>query len=249
MPEVVSREMPKQMRGRGESNVFYMVLDPRGKLVRSFDAFQRRMPGQRARKTSFLREFQECARTLGLPASSGPSRPVALPEFAEGTTGVRILVKLHGEGMHNYRVPVVEQVPWSRSLRRTLRHPKRAKTLEAQALLEWLGQIYPPGIMERTNQRTKHVNTIERAEGQLSLTPLGVEEGRQRAVLSGPVRLYDSGGDGFSYEGELLVALTYGEDGLPEQIRGAFDGIYPRQGRNRATRMVRLTAALEAGGE
>ncbi|MCH2107501.1 MAG: ABC transporter permease, partial [Planctomycetes bacterium] len=89
----------------------------------------------------------------------------------------QVLVKLHDERMKNYQVPVVERVPWSRALRRALKYPKRTRRLEGQEILEWLAQIYPPGVMERTNQRTKRVNTIERAAGQLTLTPVSAKAG------------------------------------------------------------------------
>ena len=114
--------------------------------------------------------------------------------------------------------------------------------------MKWLSQIYPPGVMERTNPRTKLAYKIKAVQGTLSLAPAGADAARRYATLSGTVRLTDEGEDKFSYEGKLNAVLTYkpGEQNVLS-LRGVFEGEYPRYDRMRNRNYwIPLQAAFES---
>ena len=63
----------------------------------------------------------------------------------------------------------------------------------------------------------------------MSLVPAG-SDGRQRyAVLSGVIQFADEGADGFNYNGQIELVLTYTmEKPEVQSVRGVFEGTYPR---------------------
>ena len=97
--------------------------------------------------------------------------------------------------------------------------------------MPWLQHVYPAGVMERTDQRTKYPFTIARVEGELTLEPAGTKDGETFAVLTGKVTLFDTGGDGFCFRGDVTAVLTWSEGReAPASLRGVFEGTYPRTG-------------------
>lgn len=231
-----------------QSNVDLAVLDPDGRVMHSFDAFER-FP---LRQDESLAEYtaRELKRGLGLldlaeiPARNNPLR---LPDL-NGKRGIRIFVTLKDDRMRAYRAPIVEVIPMNTADWQLLKYPQQPRELQARELHKWLSQVYPPGVMERTDPRTKKVYAISSTEGTLSLSPATGTATMQQATLAGQVQFRDEGNDGFSYQGHLQVVLTYPIDKQqPNSLRGVFEGVYPRrdrfQGRNR---QVPLEAVFES---
>ena len=125
---------------------------------------------------------------------------------------------------------------------------KHKSEVDAGDLKKWLSQVYPPGVMERTSQRTKLVYQISKVEGTLVLEPAGSSGKTRYALLRGKVKLTDEGPGDFSYEGKLELVLTYGRSQSKVlSLRGVFDGIYPRYSRvQERVREIPLRAAFES---
>ena len=231
-----------------QSNVDLAVLDSKGQLVHWFDGFAFQNPGRRL----LLEEYTE--RELGkaiahLKLNDVPPRknPLILPDLNQ-SRGVRVFVQLMDDRMKAYQAPVVEVVRLEQEDWIQLAWPNKERSVDAASLVKWLSQVYPPGVMERTNQTTKLVYRIKTVTGTLSLVPAGADSMRRYAVLSGTVKLTDEGEDEFSYEGKLEVVLTYppGERSVAS-LRGVFEGIYPRYDRmHDRSMMIPLQAAFES---
>ena len=170
-----------------------------------------------------------------------------LPDLG-GEPGIRLLVSLRDERMPAYRAPVVEVVPMAKTDWKPLVWPDKERVVPAATLKSWLAQIFPPGVLERTNPVTKVVYAIKAVEGKLKLSPLKSEGEDRQAILSGVVRLIDEGPGEFSYQGILEVVLTYGKgETSPQTLCGYFDGLYPRSDRmHRDIRWLPLQAAIES---
>ncbi|MFP6650054.1 MAG: hypothetical protein VB817_11360, partial [Pirellulaceae bacterium] len=215
-----------------QSNVDLAVLAPDGRVMHSFDAFER-FP---LRSGESLAEYtaRELKRGLGLLDLEGiPARnnPLRLPDL-DGKQGVRIFVTLKDDRMRAYRAPIVEVIPLTTADWQLLTYPQQPRELQARDLHKWLSQVYPPGVMERTDPRTKKVYEISSTEGTLSLIPAAGTGTMRQAILSGQVQFRDEGNDGFSYQGDLQVVLTYPIDKQqPSSLRGVFEGVYPRRDR------------------
>ena len=139
-------------------------------------------------------------------------------------------------------------VPVDENERKLLAYSDQERTVDASALKSWLSQVYPPGMMERTNPRTKEAYRIESVEGKLTLTPAGTRGKHRLMMLRGTIRLTDEGKDQFSYDGELEILLAY-KKGSHEfsALRGVFDGIYPRFDRmHNRLRNIPLQAVFES---
>jgi hypothetical protein len=150
--------------------------------------------------------------------------------------------------MTAYQAPVVEVVPLDEDDWAQLAWPDKPRSVDAAGLTKWLSQVYPPGVMERTDPRAKVVYKIKAVEGTLSLAAAGADDSRRYATLSGTVRLTDEGEDEFGYDGKLNVVLTYQPDSRDVvSLRGVFEGMYPRYDRmhNRSFR-IPLQAAFES---
>ena len=234
--------------GMRQSNVDLAVLDPGGRVIHSFDAFDR-FPGRPGENLAqyTARELQRGFSLLELDDLPVRQNPLALPDL-DGKQGIRIFVTLKDDRLRAYQAPIVEVVALTPDAWKPLAYPRQDRQLEADSLHAWLSQVYPPGIMERTNPRTKEAYTIASTEGTLSLAPVKNNDGLRRAILSGMVRLRDEGGDGFSYRGQLEIVLTYppGED-QPDSLRGLFEGTYPRRDRaQNRNRTIPLEAVFES---
>jgi hypothetical protein len=184
---------------------------------------------------------------LDLSAATRTSRPVQLPELEAGQ-GVRVIVTLHDQLMRAYSTPIVETVPLTAEDQKLLDYSTRPRTVEAASLEAWLSQIYPPGIMERTNPRTKEAYRIESVEGTLTLAAAGSGSKYRFMTLSGKIRLRDEGEDDFSFDGNLAIVLTYKKGSSRfYALRGVFEGNYPRFDRmHESTRNIPLTAVFES---
>jgi hypothetical protein len=250
----VWREKFKRQRGprqQTQSNVDLAVLDSKGRLVHWFDAMPRDRLGPRGSLAQYTaRELQRAAGWLKLDERRAKRRPVTLPELKQ-SRGIRIFVSLKDDRMTAYQAPVIEVVPLDEKDWKLLAWSEEPRSVAASALKPWLREVYPSGMMERTNPRTKKVYKIKSVEGKLSLTPAGSDDKHRYALLSGTVRLTDEGTDDFSYEGKLEVVLKY-ELGSPtvKTLRGVFDGIYPRYDRfHDRLRRLPLQAAFESRPE
>ena len=252
-------DIPKQVRdvwnwkfqvlgGTRQSNVDLAVLDPQGRVIHSFDAFAR-LPGRPGEGLAqyTARELQRGFGLLDLGDLPGRENPLALPDL-DGKRGIRIFVTLKDDRLRAYQAPIVEVVPLGPDDWQALAYPRQPRQLEAMDLSQWLSQVYPPGVMERTNPRTKKVYAVTSTEGTLSLVPVETDGGLRQAILSGRVRFSDEGNDGFSYQGRLDIVLTYppGQD-QPDSLRGLFEGTYPRRDRiQNRNREIPLEAVFES---
>ena len=236
-----------------QSNVDLAVLDAKGKLIHWFDGF-RRMGEQSfpngKRQESLgdytARELQKATAELHLEGTPTEEHPLKLPD--PGPSGMRVFISLLEERMKAYRAPVVEAVKLNNNDWKPLSYPNRKKTIEASLLKKWLSQVYPSGIMERTDPQTKQAYRISKTRGILSLEPAGYFNNMRYALLTGSIILTDAGPDDFSYKGDIEIVLTYSKTrSMPQSLRGIFDGTYPRYNpMNRSFREVPLLAAFEA---
>ena len=231
-----------------QSNVDFALLNPQGILAHTFDAAYNEQYGRGVAIQQYTAIQLHRAAPYIVPNNRlANERPVKLPDLG-GERGIRLLVSLHDERMPAYRVPVVEVVPVTKADWELLVWPDKVRVVSAADLKSWLAQIYPPGVMERTNPVTKVVYAIKAAEGDLKLSPLESNGENRQAILRGVVRLIDEGPGEFSYQGILEVVLTYHKGGaLPQTLRGYFDGLYPRSDRmHRDIRWLPLQAAIES---
>ena len=233
---------------RRQSNVDLALLNSDGIVVHTFDAAHHEQYGLRgAIEQHTVQQLRRAAPFLGLSDKPAKERPVKLPTLG-GQRGLRVLVSLRDDRMRAYRAPVVEVVPMTKADWKPLAWPVKARIVKASALKPWLSQIYPPGVMERTNPQTKVVYAIKSTAGDLKLTPIAAADGKRQALLRGVVRLTDEGPDDFSFQGIVEAVLTYNKgEATPQSLRGFFDGLYPRNDRmHRDIRWLPLQAALES---
>ena len=259
---------PQEHRQR-QSNVDIAILDSDGNVVHSFDAFKldafNRSGGGPATQTLAAytaREIEFATGQLDLTTRRRTVRPVVLPDLA-GAPAVRILCTLEDNRMRAYRAPTVEVVPITTDERQLLAWSDQKRTVDAAQLKNWLAQIYPPGMMERTNPETKEAYRIESVTGTLTLTPAGRRGKHRLMILAGTITLTDEGPKNFSedyfsedhfsdahfsYGGQLELLLAYpeGSDSF-SGLRGTFEGSYPRVDRmHNRQRNLPLRAALES---
>lgn len=249
MPAVVREELAdRRLHDRRESNVFLLVLDRTGRRVHTFDGFP---PRERNLIDYYLHELSTAGERLGLRGRPSTERPaVHLPGLPEGETrrGARVLVTFDEDRMRAYRAPVVEVAGLDDEVWQALVPGESSRTLDASLLAPVLSGIYPPGVMERTNPRTKHPYRIAKVAGSLTLRPAGSDDSLRYAILSGPIVLTDEGPDDFSFGGDLEIVVALSKtDGRVAWIRGSFDGRYPRADPHHDdVRSIRLTAAIES---
>ncbi len=237
---------------RQQSNVDLAVLDPEGRVVHSFDGFRRQRPRQSRGPAESLaaytaREIEKAIGRLDRKPPRSRRHALKLPDLEKGA-GVRVFVRLLDDRMRAYRAPVVEVVPLTAAHWKPLAYPQKKRSVPAAKLKRWLSEVYPPGIMERVDPRTKKAYRISKVSGDLTLAPAGSDGDRDFATLRGRIRLTDEGPDEFSFEGALDVVLSYEESrtGAPT-LRGVFEGIYPRHDRRHdRTREIPLRAAFES---
>lgn len=233
-----------------QSNVDLAILDSKGEILQFFDAFR---PTHRQRGESLAAyttfELRLASSLLQVKKPASPPK-LELPDLTKGS-GIRVMVRLMDDRMVAYQAPVVEVVPLNGEDWKKLAYPQKERRLEARDLKKWLCQVYPSGVMERTNQQTKKVYQIASTEGTLTLTPAGEDDDQRYAILRGKVQLTDEGADGFSYDGMLEIVLTYGADQAEAlSLRGTFEGIYPRTDRRQnRTRELPLQAIFESRPE
>ena len=251
--EVWRRKFSNRQARNKQSNVDLAVLDSSGKLVHWFDGFRRMEPqgfrgGQKRESLGdyTVRELQIALLGIDLAEIREKKHPLALPQLEE--PGIRVFVQLLDDRMRAYRAPVVEAVALEKADWKPLEYPRKKRDVDAGDLKKWLSQVYPPGVMERTSQRTKLVYQISKVEGTLALEPAGSNGKTRYALLSGKVKLTDEGPGDFSYEGKLELVLTYGRtQSKVLSLKGVFDGIYPRYSRvQEKVRKIPLRAAFES---
>jgi len=242
----------RELRGK-QSNVDLAVLDAQGTLIHWFDGFQRigeqRLPGGHRRDSLAdytVRELKKATAGLNLEGTPSKEHPLQLPD--PGRSGIRVFISLLEERMKAYRAPVVEAVPLTSKDWKPLTYPARERIVEAASLKKWLSEVYPPGVMERTDPKTKKVYRISRVQGRLTLKPAGSLGGERYALLTGRINITDEGPDDFSYGGNIEIVLTYGSTHpMPQSLRGVFDGIYPRyHPMQRRLRDIPLRAVFES---
>ncbi|MCH2209902.1 MAG: hypothetical protein MK110_01260 [Fuerstiella sp.] len=251
---------------QSQSNVDIVILDAEGNLVHWFDAArsagrdERGGPGKRNRRGKKTRrdpqslakytaaQLKLASGKLGLDTSHRHKlRPVTLPQL-DGIPGIRILCTLEDDRMVAYSAPTVEVVPIKSAERSLLTWSDQKRTVDAGELHSWFSQVYPPGIMERTNPQTKEVYRIQSVEGTLTLAPAGHSSGYRLMVLTGTIGLTDEGEDHFRYDGRLEILLAYPEESTDfSAVKGVFEGIYPRWDRMHSRRRnIPLRAVFES---
>ena len=192
-------------------------------------------------------ELDKAIKQLSLEKAQRKENQLQLPDLDQAR-GIRVFVQLMDQRMKAYQAPVVEVVPLETDDWTPLDWPTEQRSVDASSLTKWLSQVYPPGVMERTNPQTKVAYKIKSVTGRLSLVSAGSDDNRRYAILSGDIRLTDDGIDEFSYEGKLEIVLTYKPD-EPElqSLRGVFNGIYPRTDRmHNQTHRIPLQAVFES---
>jgi hypothetical protein len=216
--------------------------------VHWFDGFQHDNFERRESLAQYTsREIRAAVSRMDLGGLTPRNNPLKLPDL-DRSRGIRVFVRLMDDRMTAYQAPVVEVVSLEPLDWQPLAWPTDSRSVEASALAKWLSQVYPPGVMERTNPVTKRVYGIESVTGTLSMVPAGSDRTQRYALLRGNVRLHDDGDDDFSYEGSLSIVLTYRlDDPNVHSLRGVFEGIYPRTDpmRNRR-REIPLQAVFES---
>jgi len=256
---------PQDQRQR-QSNVDIVILDAEGNLVHWFDAARpaswkeqgrfgkrsrrgkknQRDPWSLAKYTAA--QLKLASSKLGLDSRHRYKlRPVTLPQL-DGTPAIRILCTLEDDRMRAYSTPTVEVVPINAVHRSLLAWSDQKRTVDAGELRSWFSQVYPPGIMERTNPQTKEVYRIKSVEGTLTLAPAGYSSGYRLMVLTGTIGLTDEGEDNFRYDGRLEILLAYPEESPNfSAVKGVFEGIYPRWDRmHNRRRNIPLRAVFES---
>ncbi len=235
-----------------QSNVDIALLNPKGRIVHSFDSYPFGRPDGRPDQSLpeyYLAELRKGRAKLGLAEAAGATRELALPALEDaGARGMRVITRFAENRMVAYQAPVVEAVPFGEAVWQGLAYPGEKRTVQAELLKPALAQIYPPGVMERTDSRTKVAFHIAEVSGDLQLSAAGSAGALRYALLEGKIRLTDSGGDGFQYEGRLRLVLAYeANEQTPTWVRGIFEGTYPRKDpRRNDTRQLGLTAVLES---
>ena len=238
-------------RQRMQSNVDIAILDSGGRLVHWFDAMPRSLPGRRDSMAHYTaRELQRAVRWLRIDRQPKQTAALQLPDLKQ-SRGIRIFVTLNDDRMPAYRAPIVEAVPLQERDWIPLAYPDSPQRIAAADLKPWLSQVYPGGVMERTDPRTKRHYRIKSVQGELSLAPTGADTERRFALLKGNIRLTDEGRDDFSYTGRLDVVLTYRLDSPHvKTLRGVFEGTYPRFDRmHKQVRDLALQAVFESRPE
>lgn len=216
--------------GRVGSNVRCFVLDSGGRLLHSFNGFPANMGNPLAFSPEeyaayFAGEITRGAGRLPLPEEEPALK---LPDVKDG---VRLFVRLPRR-QDSYGYPVVETVE-NRDEWKLLAAPDTSREIEARRLSRWLSLCYPPGV----NEQLEPFKTVR---GTLTLRPAG----KDRAILSGPVRMALSETDYELFEGTFEAVLTY----TPKlTLRGVVDGRYWRfdPPRNRWMEW-KLAAAIES---
>jgi len=242
----------REQRATRQSNVDIALLDPTGKLVHWFDAVGSSRYGRPSDLiANTVKQIRIAASRIRVNNTSPPATPsslLKLPDASPGKSGLRIFVRLDDRRMPAYRLPVVEFVHLSPGDWQALAWPEKRRVIRASKLQKWLSQVYPPGVMERVDRTTKRAFSINSVSGSLSLVPSTSYQDSRYAVASGQVELGDSGGDGFTFKGELELVLTYAMDAPEVQtLRGVFRGIYPRFDRvQRTSRLIPLEAVFES---
>ena len=236
-----------QQRGPRQSNVDLAILDSKGNVVHWFDGFQHQGHGPRTLAQYTNRELQTATKRLDLSKVRTTRRPVRLPDL-EKARGVRVIATLKDDLMRAYSAPIVEVVQLNDKDWKILAYSARERTVEASTLKKWLSQLYPPGVMERTNPRTKEAYQIKSVAGKLTLSPAGSNGKQHFMILRGKIRLTDEGSDNFSYDGNLEIVLTYKRSNHDiYALRGVYDGIYPRFDRmQNRVRNIPLQAVFES---
>jgi hypothetical protein len=233
-----------------QSNVDLAVLDASGRVVYAFDAFPQGRALAPGRDRLARYTVQELRRAVELLQEDPPrteQHPLQLPTLKEGQSGVRVMVRLMDERMRAYAAPVVEAVALEAADWAPLDWPARTRDVSPSDLLPWLSQVYPPGVMERTDPKTKFAYGVASVSGSLTLKPLSPKSGQRRALLAGKVQFTDEGPDEFRYSGDLEILLTYAPDSAKVvSLRGWFEGIYPRFDRmHREQRQIPLLAVFD----
>lgn len=236
-----------QQGGPRQSNIDLAILNSKGTIVHWFDGFQHQGRKPQSLVQYTIRELQKATSRLRLRNDHMPRQDINLPDLYQ-SRGVRVIVSLKDDRMRAYRAPIVEVVPLNKEDWKSLEYSKEQRTVKAATLTKWLSQVYPPGVMERTNPRTKEVYRVKSVDGDLIQLPAGFSNRYRYARLNGKIRLTDEGPDGFSYNGKLEIVLAYeNNDANVYALRGVFEGIYPRFDRVRnETRNIPLEAVFES---
>jgi hypothetical protein len=228
-------------------NTFVLLLDSQGQLVHSFHGLPASGRGGDGR-SDYKAEVAKALAKLKLPAETPPEKeqPLALPDLtakASGVpAGVRLFVRFNDDKDPRSRTPVVEVVPMKTEEWKALAYPDKVREIEAEALKEWLVQLYPAGI--RTADQMK---PFIKFSGALKLEPAGADSKGRYALLRGEIRL-EKGKDESAYEGTFQAVLTYRSDAPEVQsLRGSIDGTYLY--RLRGTQRMPLLAAIESRPE
>lgn len=220
-------------------NIALVVLDENGKHLRS--AVPSVKPGEfrfdpESQGKDFKRQLDELVKGLTLPKVEAKTK-LTLPDLCkEGKpNGVRIYLTAEANRLNHYRTPIVEAVPITDAIRKSLEYPSEAKTLTAADLKPWLEQVYPAAIMDGKGG-------FRAIEGKLAFARAGQDVKHRYAVLKGAVDFELDNTGRATYRGELAMVLKYPLEGSSvEQIRGVIDCVVPK-----GPEKIKLACAIES---
>jgi hypothetical protein len=231
MPADVKEVFTKSELDPKRLNVFALILDQKGRLAHSYYG----LPA-----AAYKAELAKGLAKLNLPEGKAPEkdRPVVLPDLKDATPGAPAGVRIYVR--HKDTKPVVEVVPMKAEEWRTLSFPEQAKEIEANALRNWLVQLYPPGITA-TDER----KPFKEITGALDLVPAGVDKQSRYALLRGKIRLARGDDTESAFEGTLQAVVRYRLD-TPEvqSVHGVAEGDY--LDRIRGTQRLPLKVTIES---
>lgn len=176
---------------------------------------------------------------------SGKIRDIQLPDV-NGSTGVRLFIRLPVHPSPSHRVPVVKAISMGTEVWSDLTWSGQSKAVSAKSLLPWLKDMFPPAMKEMVGPNVRN----EAATGTLTLKPAGKDAKHRYAILSGKVDLVLAGRSSVTHTGTLELVLTYPlqTDNLIS-LQGTFRGSYPEGDPRRGTSTVHpYTAAVEFRG-
>lgn len=238
MPPSVKKVHDEAKLGGKHINIALVVLDENGKVLRGGVPFVQPPYFQfdpDAQGRDFKRQLDDLLKDLKLPATDAKAKPTLhLPEVKDG---VRIYLTFESNRLNHYRTPVVEAVPMSEVLRKSLAYPTETRQLKAKDLRTWLEQMYPPAIMDGKGG-------FEKIDGTFKITQAGRDKQFRYAILEGDAEFVLDNVDRTSYRGSLSVVLKYQPDGTLKTIRGILEAKVPK-----GPEMIAMKATIESSGE
>jgi hypothetical protein len=232
-------------------NVFVFALNHQGEVIHEFHGVPGSGRSAGHGRSDHLVEIQRARTKLKLSEEKPlkADRPLkGLPDLKGGDSGlpagVRLFIRQDDpSNSHFSQLPVVEVVPVKGDEWKPLSFAPGGKTIEAQALKNWLVWLYPAGIRTADEQKR-----FQQFSGTLKLEPAGSDKTFRYALLRGKVRLAKGEQTESEFEGEFQAVLSYRSDAAEvRSVRGVIEGTYLYRVRGSSPQKIR--AAIESRPE